>query len=164
MKLNTAAKVGITSGYAILSGKATVEEVEEDLRNFDFFNTDPQKCIDAHVFSSYNGTPVIKHSFGSGSMSVCNTIFLSKNTSDEDIVRHEYGHTIQQALLGNLKFMAHIGVPSLIGAAFSVNDYYSQPWERSADFFGGVQNHDYNIGARASGILSCAYFILSVVS
>ena len=112
--------------------------------------------LDAKVFSSYKGTPVLKQDISGGSMSVCNTIFLSSATQDVETVKHEWGHTVQQALMGTPKFMTRIAAPSLIGAALNVEDYYSQPWERSADFFGGA-THSYSDD---SGFWAGLYFIM----
>ncbi len=58
--------------------------------------------------------------------------------------------------VGTPKFMTHIAVPSRIGAALNVEDYYSQPWERSADFFGGA-THSYSDN---SGFWAGLYFIM----
>ena len=36
------------------------KDVWNDVKNYSFFNTDEQKCLDAKVFSSYKGTPRAK--------------------------------------------------------------------------------------------------------
>ena len=73
-------------------------------------------------------------------------------------MKHEWGHTVQQSLLGTQRFVKRLGIPSLMGAALKVDDYYSQPWERSADFFGGVNRGNY---AQGSDVLASIYFICS---
>ena len=153
---STVAKITAASTVAVVSGEATVSDVVNDVKNYDFFNKDEQKCLDAKVFSSYKGTPVLKQDISGGSMSVSNTIFLSKSEWDVETVKHEWGHTVQQSLMGTPKFMARIAVPSLIGAGLGVDDYYSQPWERSADFFGGA-THSYS---ENSGFWVGLYFIM----
>ena len=105
---------------------------------------------------SYKGTPVLKQDISDGSMSVCNTIFLSSTSKDIETVKHEWGHTVQQSLMGTPKFMTRIAVPSRIGAGLDVDDYYSQPWERSADFFGG-STHKYS---ENSGLWAGLYFVI----
>ena len=49
--------------------------------------------------------------------------------------------------MGTPKFLTRIAVPSLIGAGMNVKNYYSQPWERSADFFDGVNRGNYTKNA-----------------
>ena len=141
----TAAKIAVASTVAVASGKATVEDVVNDVKNYDFSNKDEQKCLDAKVFSSYNGTPVLKHDIsGITSFSVSNTIILNKsetvNNGGIDTVKHEWGHTVQQSLIGTPKYMTRIAAPSIISciANPSSKTYYSLPWERTADFFGGA--------------------------
>lgn len=153
---STAIKITATSIAAVARGKATIRDILNDIKNYDFFNTDEKKCLDAKVFSSYKGTPVLKQDVSGGSMSVCNTIFLSNREWDVETVKHEWGHTVQQSLMGTPKFMIRIAVPSLIGANLRVDDYYSQPWERSADFFGGAK-HSYSDN---SGFWAGLYFMM----
>lgn len=90
-------------------------------------------------------------------MSVCNTIFMSRTEEDINIVKHEWGHTVQQSIMGTSKFIKRIAIPSIIGFNLNVKDYYSQPWERSADFFGGANNGPYKDG---SGFWAGLYFIM----
>ena len=103
------------------------------------------------------GTPVLKQDISGGSMSLCNTIFLSRREWDSEIVKHEWGHTVQQSLMGTPKFIMRMGIPSLIGAGLDVDAYFSQPWERSADFFGGANNGPYREG---SDLLAAFYFLI----
>ena len=153
---STVAKIATASTVAVVSRKATVSDVVNDAKNYSFFNKDEKKAFDAKVFSSYKGTPVLKQDISGGSMSVCNTIFLSRGEWDVETVKHEWGHTVQQSLMGTPKFMTRIAVPSRIGAGLDVDDYYSQPWERSADFFGGAI-HKYS---ENSGLWAGLYFII----
>ena len=41
-------------------------------------------------------------------------------------------------LLGPVKYGLGIAIPSVINYHLNPTDYYSYPWERSADWFGGV--------------------------
>jgi len=138
-------KIEAASAVAVVSGKATVSDVINDLNNYSFLNQDAQKCLDAKVFSSYKGTPVLKEDILDGSMSIFNTIFLLSSEERVEVVKHEWGHTVQQSLMGTPKYLIQIAVPSFIGANSNLNDdvYFSLPWERSADFFGGANNGPY---------------------
>ena len=153
---STVVKIAVASTVAVVSGQATVGDVVNDVKNYSFFNKDETKVLNSKVFSSYKGTPVLKQDISGGSMPICNTILLSKSEWDVETVKHEWGHTAQQSLMGTPKFMTRIAVPSLIGAALNVDDYYSQPWERSADFFGGA-THSYS---NNSGFWAGLYFIM----
>ena len=156
----TIVKIAVASTVAVASGRATVGDIVNDAKNYDFFNTDETKVLVSEVFSSYNGTPVLRHDVVDGSMSVFNTIFLSKgdtvDTGGAETIRHEWGHTVQQSLMGTPKFLIRIAIPSLIGVSLYVDDYYSQPWERSADFFGGA-THTYS---EDSGFWAWLYFLM----
>ena len=162
----TAVKIAAASTIAVATGSATIEDIKEDISNYSFFNSDEQKVIDSNVFSSYNGTLVIKHDMEIGgqninSFSIANTIMLEKGTTSSDTVRHEWGHTVQETLMGPLNYVRKIAIPSVIGCIRnpSSKTYYSFPWERSADYFGGVENRStgYNEG---SEIFSNVYFLL----
>lgn len=72
-------------------------------------------------------------------------IFLTrsadKDPHPEDIVRHEYGHTKQLQELGIVKYAIDIGIPSAL--EIGGGDYYSRPWEITADIYGGVQSRNH---------------------
>ena len=77
-------------------------------------------------------------------------------TADDTTVKHEYGHSVQQMIIGPQKYFNFIAVPSLLmNAVFAVellftgnitnplyNMYFDLPFERSADLFGGVLETD----------------------
>jgi hypothetical protein len=114
-------------------------DVWEDWKNFSFFNDDPQKCLDAKVFSSYRGSPVIRQS-NKSSCGIFNTIFLSTKGGDGKLandLNHEWGHLVQETFLGP-NYIPLVAIPSLITHEIDPRDryYYSMPWERTADFFG----------------------------
>ena len=91
-------------------------------------------------------------------MSLFNTIFLGNTENRVRIVRHEWGHTVQQAVLGTHNFLFKMAIPSLAGTILGVDNYFSQPWERSADFLGGTSDGPYIEG---SELLALWYFILA---
>ena len=113
--------------------------------NFNFFNQDESIVLKSKIFSSYKGTPVIRQGLSNGSsFSFANTIMLNNIEDDNPIgiltVKHEWGHNVQDTLIGTPNFIFRIAVPSMIGCAINPPEqtYYSLPWERSADYFGGV--------------------------
>ena len=80
-------------------------------------------------------------------------IHKGQNFNSTDL-KHEYGHIVQEKLLGPLKYALCIALPSAVNCDKFTNDergYYSQKWEHSADLFGGV-----NIGERKYGYVDGA--------
>ena len=162
---STVFKIAAVSTVAVISGQATFEDVVNDVKNYSFFNSDETKVLNSKVFSSYKGTPVLKHAIsGITSFSISNTIILNKNESTnnggENTVKHEFGHTIQQSLISTPKYLTRIALPSVISCIVnpSSKTYYSLPWERSADFFGGAsRTTGYHFG---SDILAGLYLFM----
>ena len=159
----TIVKIAVASTVAVASGQATVGDIVNDAKNYDFFNTDETKVLVSKVFSSYNGTPVLRHDIsGVTPFSVSNTIILNKGKTVSnggiDTVKHEWGHTVQQSLMGTPKYIIRIAVPSVISCIVNPpsKTYYSLPWERSADFFGGA-THTYS---EDSGFWAWLYFLM----
>ena len=54
---------------------------------------------------------------------------------------HEYGHYVQLQELGWAKYIRYIAIPS--ATSKERDNYYSQPWERTADLFGDVNRVGY---------------------
>ena len=111
------------------------------------FNQDEKIALKAEVLGFYKGSTVVRQDV-LGTCSAFGTLWL--NNTDVDIidVKHEYGHSIQERMLGPL-YWTNVAIPS---AAYYFYDkkitgtsqaYYSTPWERVADFFGGVNRGDY---------------------
>jgi len=75
-------------------------------------------------------------------------------------VKHEWGHNVKDTVLGTPKYITRIALPSVTACQFISYDktYFSLPWERSADFFGGAYMGDSTIGSDA---LSGFYTIMS---
>lgn len=79
-----------------------------------------------------------------GGISLGNYIFVG--TKKKDIIKHEYGHTIQSKLLGPL-YLFIIGIPSIVWASIygtklvpeTKNGYYKFYTERWADKLGQVE-------------------------
>ena len=55
----------------------------------------------------------------------------------------EWGHSIQQGILGPLNYALYVGIPSADNWGshkWPNNAYYRRPWEVMADYFGGVDS------------------------
>ena len=79
------------------------------------FNGNESAVIAANKVSFYKGVPVFRHSIpGFTSASAFGMIFLNRNDTRIDTVRHEWGHIVQAILLGQAGFLKWIAVPSLI--------------------------------------------------
>ena len=130
-----------------------ISKIFEDIKNFNLFNKDSNVVFDANYFSFYKGSLVIKHQTNLSSFGVFGIIFLHVNHTEEDDLNHEWGHNIQEKILGSPLYMIRIAIPSMIGCALRYNDeeYFSFPWERSADFFGNVnRSHGYSSSIESS--------------
>lgn len=79
-----------------------------------------------------------------GGISLGNYVFVG--TKKKDIIKHEYGHTIQSKLLGPL-YLFIIGIPSIVWASIygtklvpeTENGYYKFYTEKWADKLGQVE-------------------------
>lgn len=139
----------ITAGASILIAvcQGRWDDLASDWGNgcFNPLNQKDSVALNAKVFSFYKGESVIRHNIkGATSSQIFGTIFLNvaeKNDLDGRItLHHEYGHSIQEAFLG-LRYLTRVALPSFITYFTNVNsyEYYSMPWERTADFFGDVE-------------------------
>ena len=121
-----------------------VKDVAEDIKNYDSNNQSEEKVLESNYFSSYKGVPVIRtNGDRSGSFGA---IFLTRETNNrsnpEDVIRHEYGHTKQLEQLGVVNYALCIGLPSW--QQWGTGEYYSKPWEITADIYGGVQSRNHS--------------------
>lgn len=133
-----------------------VKDIAVDIKNFDINNQSEEDVLKSNYFSCYKGVPVIRtNGERSGSFGV---IFITRETNDrdnpEDYVRHEYGHTVQLAQLGVVKYLLCIGLPSLL--EWGTGEYYNKPWEITADIYGGVQSRNHS----QSDITKGFYYLL----
>ncbi|MCQ3035439.1 MAG: hypothetical protein MJ248_04435 [Bacilli bacterium] len=135
------------------------KDVREDMNAIGWnpFNSNESKVLSASAVSFYKGIPVfMDHRERSGTFTF---ILLDKNTEyrDDDvpsqILKHEYGHTYQQMILGPISYLINVGLPSwkMFG---NYNNYYDRPIETMADMFGGasVGDHAHTIGERSKAI------------
>lgn len=81
--------------------------------------------------------------------------YLSRQT-----VKHEYGHIVQEKILGFYSYVKKIAIPSIAGF-FTLKDqskYYLQPWERTADILGGV-NREKDYASWSDNVFGWLYFV-----
>ena len=97
------------------------------------FNSDETAVLNSDSVSFYKGAPVFKTTLGR-SGTFC-AIFLSNNADETDL-KHEYGHIVQQMIMGPITYGLMIELPSW--REWSNRSYYDRPWEITADIFGGV--------------------------
>ena len=132
------------------AGMAVASIFDKDIRNdmksigWNPFNKDENIVAKSNKVSFYRGVPVFKTS-GSSVSFMC--ILLTKKGfkgtsghywSPEDILKHEWGHSIQQMTYGLIPYLVNIGIPS----AF-IDNSDDAPWEITADLLGGV-DRNYN--------------------
>lgn len=115
-----------------------------------YFTGEEQQLIDSkHKLAYYNDVLCLRHPFTKFT-SGANVfgILLNSNKgkhkryyATDTTVKHEYGHILQLKLLGPLKYWRFIAFPSMRGYHKHIpySDYYNQPWERGADYLGGVE-------------------------
>lgn len=118
-----------------------IDNVIEDIEDYDKSNESEDKVFDANYFSSYKGTLVVKTSWN-GSFSF-GLIHLSLKHQQPDVLKHEYGHKAQLDNIGVFRYIPEVAVPSLtINLLETMGklpyDYYSYPWEAEANELGGA--------------------------
>ncbi len=124
----------------------------------DPFNDDEKIALESQVVGFYKGETVIRHSIpNTSSAQILGTIFLNNsegyNPDGIDTLNHEWGHGVQERLLGTGAYLLFVGVPSAyycynggyLSAPYPLDEkmYYSKIWERTADCFGGVNRNNY---------------------
>ena len=132
------------NGNIVQPSVSFIEDIVEDIKNYDPNNQSEERVLESNYFSSYKGVPVIRtNGDRSGSFGI---IFLTRETNSrnnpEDIIRHEYGHTKQLEQLGVVNYAFCIGLPSW--QQWGTGEYYSKPWEITADIYGDVQSRNHS--------------------
>ena len=118
-----------------------ISKLDEDIKNLDFSNEDENVVLNANFFSFYKGNWVIKHDIPNAtSCGIFSTIWLNVGETDPNAVKHEYGHLVQEDLMGPIRYWTKIAVPSLTNRGEGAFGYYNHVWERGADLLGGVTN------------------------
>ena len=120
---------------------------------YEYVTTSDEEVARANLindgFTFYKGTPVFSAEWlewGAASFGII--VIGSKNLYDAEFnntLNHEYGHAVHMAMIGPMDYFATTAIPSLIFAGLSNTDifpskyYYDLPWERTADYLGGVE-------------------------
>lgn len=112
------------------------EDIKNDMNSIDWniFNTNELPVFNAKKVSFYKGVPIFKFNYNrSGSFLA---IFMTRGRESSTTLRHEFGHNIQQLILGPINYLLCVGLPSW--QEWSNRYYYDRPWEITADILGGV--------------------------
>ena len=131
------------------------DEIKEDAENgcLNILNQDESVANKAKVLGFYKGSTLVRQSFG-GTFSILGTIWAAPNT-DDNLLKHEFGHNVQERILGFPLYAVTVSIPSAINYHFgrwnfetdqTIKErmYYSKIWERTADFFGGLDRDNYD--------------------
>ncbi|MBQ8393462.1 MAG: RHS repeat protein [Clostridia bacterium] len=120
----------------------TVELLKEDAEKFDINNESESVVFESNFFSGYKGVLVVKtpmkSSFSFG------FIGLQNNTTNPNIIKHEYGHILQLRKYGQAKYIFNIAIPSVMIHFLQKKgklpyDYYTYPWEAEANELGKAE-------------------------
>ncbi len=145
--------MAVVAGVVLINGNG--DGLIDDFENgrLNPFNQSETVALDSRVLSFYKGELIIRHSLPepATSMQLFGTIFLNRkeknNVNGKKTLNHEYGHGVQERILGSL-YLTRVAIPSFIYFWATLNttatdiDYYSTPWERTADYFGGVNREN----------------------
>ncbi len=148
----------LISGYV---GSAIVsiwdKEVRADMNAIGWnpFNSNEDKVLNSKKVSFYKGSFVIRHSIPDAtSCGIGGMIILNSTETDTITVKHEWGHNMQELILGERLYLTAVAAPSIYynktgdytNYSNSVADrmYYSKIWERTADWLGGVDRGNYD--------------------
>ena len=108
------------------------------------YNQSEEVALKSKVLSFYKGSTVVRQDI-IGYCSAFGTIWLNSDNGSDDL-KHEYGHSIQERIMGTA-YWYKIAIPSVAYYCYDVlvggsdSDYYSMPWERTADWLGGVKGN-----------------------
>ena len=133
-------------------------DVVDDWNNgcLNVFNQSDSTALKAKVVGFYKGSTMVRHNLN-GTFSISGTIWAQSGIASITL-NHEHGHLIQEKLLGPL-YLFNIAIPSVLYYWYDVKtsgssrDYYSNPWERTADWLEGVDRKNYKKGSLAWGIV-----------
>ena len=137
---NRTSTLTAVGALAVAAVQGRWSDIKQDLDEgcFNPFNQDESTALKAEVLSFYKGSTVVRQNIV-GTCSIFGTIWAEKGISGEDL-NHEFGHSVQERILGK-KYIFTIAVPSAANYFYGSTvdrDYYSLPWERTADFLGGI--------------------------
>ena len=119
------------------------------------FNTNESLVLKSSKVSFYKGSLVVRHDIfnNSSSAGILGMIWLNHGATNTDTINHELGHNIQELLFGEVFAIAFFSIPSVINHQYGSyrkyrgvareRVYYSKYWERTADYFGGINRNNY---------------------
>ena len=162
--LNPISTITALGSIAVAAIAGRWSDVVDDWNNgcLNPFNQSESVVLNSKVLSFYKGETVVRHSVpNSSSLQIFGTIFLNSNLIYDSYGRmtlnHEWGHGVQERILVPA-YLFTVAVPSLAYYRYDVKhngttrDYYSMPWERTADLLGGVNRGNYKKGSLVWGI------------
>lgn len=166
----TGMSLGMYGGF--MTAAACDEEYYNDMAsiNWNPFNSDVQKTVDAKHISFYKGVAVTKGKLPDVFRS-CNIGFMLIDRGDDNevTIRHEWGHHLQIAVLGPLNYFWSIGIPSaaqmgvkgikngeITDSDLYHDSYHTRPWENTANEVGGVSDITYNSNGNAKHLIMCS--------
>jgi hypothetical protein len=131
-----------------MAASALDSEIKKDMDEIKWnpFNSNVNAAANSTYISFYKGMPVLRTNGNSFSFGV---IVLTKDSfygtsghywTPEDILKHEWGHGVQQIIYGAARYLTNIAIPSAL-----IDNDDNAPWEITADKFGGV-TRPYNQG------------------
>ena len=129
--------------------------------------------LKTYGFSFYNKAlvlmtelPVDRSAFSFGIIVFDDYYKNASLSSFANTLNHEYGHIEHFSMIGPIDYFTTTAIPSLIGAAIANSNteihtnYYNLPWERTADYLGGV-NRGYASCANTIGSLFWIYTLVT---
>ena len=132
----------IYGGFLMGSAFNSTIKADMDRIGWNPFNNDESLAIASEKVSFYKGMPIFRMNGTEGRSGSFLGIGLDMNNIDANTVKHEWGHGIQQGIMGWGRFLLTVGLPSWQewgGNHWREDqDYYRRPWEAMADIFGGV--------------------------
>ena len=150
-----------------LTGCVFDEDCLSDFKRIDYnpFNSDEEKALSFKKFSFYRGILVFKKAGGrSGSF-----LAIIMTSDSKTTLKHEWGHGIQQGIMGAVKYLLAIGMPSYFEWGCNKwegqDNYYRRPWEASADLFMDVaeQREGYNMTTDKDKKLAKIYMVVAAL-
>lgn len=133
-------QLGMSVGiYGIDMMRAAFDkDVYNDMKNINWnpFNSDAEKVLNCSKVSFFKGLPVTKDlPLSTGRSFFLGAIVLDKDENEINTIYHEYGHSLQFAVLGPINYLISVGIPS--AGSWNKTNYYGNPWENIANEYGG---------------------------
>ena len=156
--LNPNSKLSAIGAIAVAAIQGRWSDIQSDWNNgcMNPFNQSEDIALQSKVLGFYKGSTVVRQDV-IGTSSWYGTIWAEPGISEVDL-KHEYGHSVQERYL-DTNFITTIGIPSVSYYWYdrlndgSTIDYYSTPWERTADWLGGVDRAcGYKAGSLGWGV------------